>query len=197
MRWNEIIKLISVDYSENALGDITETKVERQVFANKVSVKRSEFYQAQAVGLKPEVVFQVKLIDYEGEKKLSFEADEYNVIRTYSKDGEIIELICNRLIEDNQLNLTSLSVNTAVLSPVFSGTTYNYTSSVANAVSTVTITPTCAGATEITVNGARVESGVASSAISLAIGANTITVILRKTEKPTRTYTITITRAAV
>lgn len=98
MRWSDVIKLIAVDHSENSLGDITETKVERQVFANKVSVKRYEFYQAQAVGLKPETIFQVRLIDYDGETKLSYNLEEYNVIRTFSKDGEIIELVCNRLV---------------------------------------------------------------------------------------------------
>lgn len=98
MRWSDVVKLISITYSENALGDMTETKVERQVFANKVSVKRYEFYQAQAVGLKPETIFQVRLVDYDGEKKLSYNSEEYNVIRTFSKDGEIIELVCNRLI---------------------------------------------------------------------------------------------------
>jgi SPP1 family predicted phage head-tail adaptor len=196
MRWGDVIKLISIAYSDNGMGDTVETLTERQVFANKTSIKRTEFYQAHAAGLKPETVFEVRLIDYEGEKKLSHEGEEYNVIREYSKDGEIVELICNRTVSDIAINLTALAVTTATLSPVFSGTTYAYTASVANAVSSVTITPTCILATEITVNGVRVESGVASSAIALAVGSNTITVILRKTARPTRTYTVTITRAA-
>jgi SPP1 family predicted phage head-tail adaptor len=196
MRWSDIIKLVDVSYSENSLGDITETKTERQVYANKSSVKRSEFYQAAATGLKPETVFEIRLIDYEGETKLTYEGDEYNVIRTYSKDGEIIELICNRLINDVAVNLTGLIVTTATLSPIFSGTTYSYTSNVANGVTSVTVTPTCANATEIRINDVIVESGSASGAISLAVGTNTITVILRKTATPTKTYTITITRAA-
>ena len=98
MRWSDVIKLIAVTHGENSIGAITETKTERQVFANKVSVKRYEFYQAQAVGLKPETIFQARLVDYDGEKKLSYNSEEYNVIRTFSKDGEIIELVCNRLV---------------------------------------------------------------------------------------------------
>ena len=196
MRWGDVLKLISIVYSENALGDITETLTERQVFANMTSVKRAEFYQAQAVGLKPELVFEVRLIDYEGEKKLSYEGEEYNVIREYTKNGEIIELICNRLVADIAINLTALVVTTATLSPVFAGTTYTYTASVANIVASVTVTPTCALATEITVNNIRVESGVASTAITLSVGANIITIIMRKTARPTRSYTVTITRAA-
>jgi SPP1 family predicted phage head-tail adaptor len=196
MRWGEVIKLIAVINTVNALGDYTETQTEREVFANKTSVKRAEFYQAQAVGLKPEVVFEVRLIDYEGEKKLSYEGEEYNVIREYSKDGEIVELVCNKLVNINDIYLTGLTVTAAILAPTFSGTVYTYTSSVANAVASVAVTPTGALATEITVNTVRVESGSASGAIALAVGANVITIIMRKTAKPTRTYTITITRAA-
>jgi len=196
MRWSDVIKLASIVYTDNGLGDIVESLTERQVFANKTSVKRSEFYQAQAAGLKPEVVFEVRLIDYEGEKKVMYEGEEYNVIREYTKDGEIIELICNRVVSDIAINLTALVVTIATLSPAFSGEVYTYTTSVANAVTSVTVTPTCALATEITVNGTRVESGVASGAIALSVGANTITVMLRKTARPTKTYTITATRAA-
>jgi hypothetical protein len=195
MRWGEIIKLIAVTNAVNAPGDYIETGIERQVFANKTSVKRVEFYQAQAVGLKPEIVFEVRLIDYEGEKKLSYEGEQYNVIREYTKDGEIVELICNKLVNITDIYLDGLTVTTAVLSPTFSGTVYTYTSSVANGVTSVTVTPTGSLATEITVNGTRVESGSTSGSIALSVGANTITVILRKTAKPTRTYTVTITRA--
>jgi SPP1 family predicted phage head-tail adaptor len=98
MRWGDIITLISMTYSVNDLGDTIETKTSKQVYANKTSVKRSEFYQAMAIGLKPEVVFEMRLIDYSEEKKLIYESEEYNVIRTYSKDGEIVELVCNRLV---------------------------------------------------------------------------------------------------
>jgi SPP1 family predicted phage head-tail adaptor len=196
MRWGDVIKLISITNAVNGMGDTTETPTERQVYANKTSVKRAEFYQAQAVGLKPEIVLEVKLIDYEGEKKLLYEGEEYDVIREYSKDGENIELICNRLNSNIAINLTALAVTTATLVPAFDGATYIYTASVANAIASVVITPTCAMATEITVNGTRVESAAASGAVALVVGANIITIIMRKTARPTRTYTITITRAA-
>ena len=196
MRWGEVLKLISYTTATNDIGDSIETKTERQIFANKTSVKRSEFYQAQMVGLKPELVFEVKLIDYEGEKKLSYEDEEYHIIRTYQKNSEDIELICDKVVEDSQINLTNLIVTTATLAPVFAATTYAYTSSVLNAVNSVTVTPTGLGATEITVNNNVVASGSASGAIALTVGANTITVILRKTARPTRTYVLTITRAA-
>lgn len=98
MMWGDVLNLISIDSAVNSLGDITETPTSRQVFCNKKSIRQSEFYQAQASGLKPEIMFEIRAIDYADEKKLSFESLEYNIIRTYSKNGETLELICNRLI---------------------------------------------------------------------------------------------------
>jgi SPP1 family predicted phage head-tail adaptor len=194
--WKEIINLIHVSNGENALGDIVETESSREVFANKKSVKLSEFYQAQANGLKPEIVFEVMLYDYEGEEKLTFEGESFRVIRTYQKSSEILELICDKLVTESDTNLTALVVTTATLSPIFASGTYTYTSSVLNAVTSVTVTPTCLVATEITVNGTIVVSGSASGSIALVVGANTITVIVRKTGRKTRTYTVTVTRGA-
>lgn len=98
MLWSEIIELISITHNVNTLGDIVEIKTKKQVYANETSVKRSEFYQAMQNGLRPEVIFEVKSIDYTDEKKIEWDSKEYNVIRTYSKDREVVELVCNRLV---------------------------------------------------------------------------------------------------
>jgi uncharacterized protein YlaN (UPF0358 family) len=92
-------------------------------------------------------------------------------------------------------NLTALAVTTATLAPVFAAGTYVYGSSVANATSSVTVTPTLAGATiTLRVNGTVVATGVPSAAISLSVGANVITVTVAETAKTNKTYTITIVR---
>lgn len=93
-------------------------------------------------------------------------------------------------------NLTALAVTTATLSPVFAAGTYAYTAAVVNATTSVTVTPTCAAATLLRVNGVTVASGVASGAISLAVGVNTITVTVVETGKTNKTYTIYISRAS-
>jgi hypothetical protein len=99
-------------------------------------------------------------------------------------------------VETVASNLTALTVTTATLSPVFAAGTYEYVASVINATSSVTVTPTCAAATQIKVNGVTVASGVASGAIALAIGVNEITVTVLETAKTNKTYTIYISRAS-
>ena len=99
-------------------------------------------------------------------------------------------------VEDIASNLTDLVVTTAVLEPTFAAATYVYGSSVINAVTSVTVTPTLAGATiTLRVNGTIVATGVASAAIDLAVGVNTIIVTVAETAKTNKTYTITIVRA--
>lgn len=98
---------------------------------------------------------------------------------------------------DNVL-LSAMSVTTATLTPTFSSATTTYSSSVSNGTSSVTVTPTAANAANavIRVNGSIVTSGSASSAVVLAVGANTITVaVTGNYSAMVQSYTITITRA--
>lgn len=98
MLFRDVVKLISVTVTENDMGDIIETPVEREVFADKQSIRQSEFYQAAATGLRPELMFVVRSIDYEGEPKLKYNGKTYTIIRTYDKDGELTELICQGVV---------------------------------------------------------------------------------------------------
>ncbi len=100
MLFRDVVKLISVAVTENDMGDIIETPTEREVFADKQSIRQSEFYQAAATGLRPELMFVVRSIDYNGEPKLKYNGKEYTIIRTYDKDGELIELICQGLVNN-------------------------------------------------------------------------------------------------
>jgi hypothetical protein len=94
-------------------------------------------------------------------------------------------------------NLSSLSISTGALSPAFASNTNSYTSSVANSVASITITPTRNQASAIiTVNGTPVLSGSPSS-ISLNVGSNTIAITVTAQDGVTKlTYTIAVTRAA-
>lgn len=97
MLFRDVLELISVTNSKDEMGGNVEVKNNRQVFANKKSIRQNEFYQAHAAGLKPEIMFEVRSIEYEGEESLSYEGKEYSILRTYDKNGEIIELVCSKL----------------------------------------------------------------------------------------------------
>jgi uncharacterized protein YjdB len=101
-------------------------------------------------------------------------------------------------VQSTNAALSSLSLSTGSLSPTFASGTTSYTASVANSVSSITVTPTRnqANAT-ITVNGTTVASGSASGSISLNVGSNTLTTIVTAQDgTTTQTYSTTVTRAA-
>lgn len=73
----------------------------RMVFCNKKSVRQSEFYQAQAQGFKPELMFEVKAAEYNDEQYFEYNGKMYNVKRTYAKTPEIMELVCSSMVVSN------------------------------------------------------------------------------------------------
>ncbi len=98
MLYKDIVDLITVTSGENDMGDPIETEALKQVFANKKSIRQSEFYQAAQTGLKPELMFEVRYSDYNKEQKLKYNDITYQIIRTYTKNDEMIELICSGLV---------------------------------------------------------------------------------------------------
>jgi SPP1 family predicted phage head-tail adaptor len=103
--WRDSIDLVSVSHSAGETVAVSETI--RTVFANKKSVTRSEFYHAFTNNLKPTVVFEIRYFEYDDEQKIQHEGKDYLVLRTYSKNGETIDLVC-QAYDDVQTNLASL-----------------------------------------------------------------------------------------
>ena len=95
--------------------------------------------------------------------------------------------------------LTSLVISNGVLSPVFNAATTSYSMTVANAVSSVTLTPTPAIlASTILVNGTLLPGGTQSGPIPIALGNNTITIVVTAQDGTTvKTYTVNVTRNPV
>ena len=92
-------------------------------------------------------------------------------------------------------SLSSLSVFSERLYPKFDANVENYTCTVANGVTSVTVTPTVADSeASVRVNGTAVSSGSASGAIPLAVGSNTLTVTVAN-GTDSRTYRIAVKRA--
>jgi SPP1 family predicted phage head-tail adaptor len=82
-------------------GEPVQSMVYHEVFANKKSVRQSEFYQASIAGLKPELVFEIRSFEYNNDKKLRYPSGDtgivYDIIRTYDR-GEIIELTVSSFV---------------------------------------------------------------------------------------------------
>jgi hypothetical protein len=83
--------------------------------------------------------------------------------------------------------LTALSVSGASLSPAFAGATTSYSVSVANPVTSLSVSQTAATGASAVVHG---------STSSLSVGTTSITVVVTSLDgTATKTYTITVTRA--
>ncbi len=82
--------------------------------------------------------------------------------------------------------------------PAFSSSVFNYTATVPMSITTTQVTPTANDSeATITVNGAVVNSGMASSAITLNAGLNTISVIVTAEDGvTTETYPVDVIREA-
>jgi len=86
------IGLLKTTYTQDELGEWTETSEEVKVFAYVSSVTMSEFYQAGMQGMKPEYRFLIWQTEYDGEETLKYNDVVYTIYRTYLRDDGRIEL---------------------------------------------------------------------------------------------------------
>jgi SPP1 family predicted phage head-tail adaptor len=102
--FDEAIYLRTETETTDKYGDPEKTITERQVFAQVKSISQTEFYQAQAIGLRPEIKFVIAdFYDYQGEQTLKYTPfggtpQIYEVIRTYRTKTNL-EIVCRRGIE--------------------------------------------------------------------------------------------------
>lgn len=96
--YEDIAYLISEVETTNDLGDTVLTPTDRLVYVNRSSVRQSEFYQAQAVGLRPEYMFEMRVSDYQDEPKIKYDGKTYDIIRTFEKNKDFIELIAQGVV---------------------------------------------------------------------------------------------------
>lgn len=87
------IETNETETTTDEIGDTITIQVYKEIFAEKKSVKQSEFYQAHSQGLKPEFVFIVHPSEYDGKNGLRYKGKQYKIIRTYEKDSENLELV--------------------------------------------------------------------------------------------------------
>ena len=102
--FDSVITLMKETNTVDEYGYTSQTFAEKTVFAEVKSIGQSEFYQAEAVGLKPEIKFVIAdFADYQNEKKLKYtpfggSEQIYDVLRTY-RNKINLEIVCARGIE--------------------------------------------------------------------------------------------------
>ena len=95
--YNDVLTLVKESYSTNDFGDQVAAVLTREVVCEVKSVGIKEKYQAQAIGLLPELTFVLPdCYEYDDEQKIIYQEKEYRVIRTYIKDTHEIELVVTR-----------------------------------------------------------------------------------------------------
>lgn len=93
---DDTIFLLSTTYEKNKYGQDIPQNTRRQVFCDRQSVSRNEFFNAGRNGLNPQYVFTVFKGEYEGETICEYNGKTYSIYRTYETDDDYIELYVER-----------------------------------------------------------------------------------------------------
>lgn len=101
--FKDIAELVFYSYID---GEMEEIK--HEVYVNRKSVKRQEFYTAYQSGLTASCVFELRVEDFEMTRtvesdtgkalyatRILYEGAIYEIIRTYEKEDGMIELTCS------------------------------------------------------------------------------------------------------
>ena len=96
--FSEVVELISFNTSIDENGFEISTETKEEVFADKKSVRSTEFYEAQKLGYKLSVMFVIRPYEYNGQEYIYYENNKYKVERTYEKNTEQLEIICSKVI---------------------------------------------------------------------------------------------------
>lgn len=90
---NEVLTLIQQSLGVDEYGDPVATETSREVFGRLGSIGQAEFYQAHAVGLKPELKFILAdCLDFENETLVEYQGQRYRILRTF-RTGQELELV--------------------------------------------------------------------------------------------------------
>lgn len=74
---------------------------DEKIYCNVKSIGLTEFYQAQSVGLKPEIKIEARLVNIDGATHFKYNNKLYKILRTNKKE-DYIELILTSIIVNNE-----------------------------------------------------------------------------------------------
>lgn len=98
----EKIVLLSIEYTQDDLGEWVEQVTETEVFTIVQSISMNEFYEAGREGMKPDYRFHVWLTEYNDQELVEYKGKRYRVYRTYIRNDGRIELYVNEQKGDEQ-----------------------------------------------------------------------------------------------
>lgn len=95
MKQDVQLTLIDATYAITC-GYEQATTTTSDVYGVKRSVQRNDFYLASQAGYRADAIFDMWSFEYGGQEMLKAEDITYDIIRTYQKTPDIIELTCQR-----------------------------------------------------------------------------------------------------
>lgn len=96
MTRKRICYLIEETTKARGVFDRPET-IEKKRFCTELSVTRSEYYDAENVGYKPEIVLKLgRAADFANELRVRYQGKIYDIIRNYPTQDGGIELVIQR-----------------------------------------------------------------------------------------------------
>lgn len=90
----KVFLIAEEETGQNPNGYPIREETRREVWAEKKGLTRSEFYAAQAAGIKVSGIFSVFRGVYRGEEVLEHKGERFRVIRAYPKSITEMELTC-------------------------------------------------------------------------------------------------------
>lgn len=94
MLFRDTARLITAEAEEDAEGYETVCESASEVFVDVKSVRREEFYRSMQAGVELTIAFDMRACDYGGQSRVEYDGKQYRVVRTFSPDGEMLELNC-------------------------------------------------------------------------------------------------------
>ena len=93
---NDVLKLLKTTYTTDKYGQQIPTQEAHEVYCERHSISRNEFFTAGRNGLNPQFEFTVFKGDYMGETVCEYDGQSYSIYRTYETDSDYIELYVER-----------------------------------------------------------------------------------------------------
>ena len=90
--------LISETYEKDSTCQNVAGKKETPVIGFESSVYQNEFFAADQAGIRSSGIIKMNRADYNGEKLLTINGQEFSIYRTYEPDADFIELYYGRRV---------------------------------------------------------------------------------------------------